>query len=145
MPLEESPSLNNYKQGLPIEKHRPRNQRKIAWTFIVFLSIITLSLALVLHLKNQPVEIFIGSGTITGEVVGERNQPVEAKIVILGTEIEGESNLEGYFEIQNVPAGNQSVVILYQGSGWEYLTTITPGQVTNIGKIKVIPTSEPNN
>jgi hypothetical protein len=145
MPLEESPSLNKYKQGLPLEISKPKNRRVVTWIIIAVLFFITIALALFLYFKNHTIVNYTGDGIVTGQVVGERNQPIEAQILILGTDIEGVSDIDGYFEISEVPVGDHSIVILYQGSGWEYPTTISTGQVTNIGKIKIVPTSEPIN
>ena len=144
MPLEESPSLDQYKQGFQLDNRKPQNTRRVAWIIIAILSFISISLATFIFINNQSFEKYAGTGTVTGLVVGERNQPIEAKVLILGTEIEGESDIEGFFEINEVPTGEQSVVVLYQGIGWENSITIISGQVTNIGRIKVIPTSEPN-
>ena len=51
--------------------------------------------------------------------------------------------VDGNFKILGVPCGNRSVAILHHNSGWEYPITVNPGQVTHIGEIKFIPTTEP--
>ena len=145
MGFQDSPSLGDYSNGLPSELPDPSRKQKGAWGIIAFLSIIVLVLLGITFLRSGVAAVVAGTGTITGKVLGEQNQPIEAEIIVLGTEIEGMANPEGYFEISGIPAGHRSVAVVYEDSGWEFPTKVNPGQVTHMGELRFTVTAEPGN
>jgi hypothetical protein len=145
MGFEDSPSISEYAHGLSANLSDPNRNKRRAWIVIAILSFIVLFLSVIAFLQSNSFAISGGTGTLTGRVISERNQPIEAEIIILGTEIKETTNKDGNFIILGVPSGNRSVAILYRESGWEYPITIYPGQVMDMGEIKFIPTTEPVN
>jgi hypothetical protein len=145
MGFQESPSLEDFSNGLHSELPDPSKKRKGIWSIIAVLSLIVIVLLVITFFRSGGAAVVAGTGTITGIVLGEQNQPVEAEIIVLGTEIEGMANSEGYFEISNIPAGHRSVAVIYEASGWDFPTKVNPGQVTHMGELRFTVTAEPDN
>ncbi len=142
MPLDQSPSLNDYKNGIPPK--RPSNQRKkLVWRLIGALMVIVLVLGGINIIQDGGTNPFASTGAIRGIAVNENGVPVEAKIFILGTDIQGQADQEGYFHIDGIPTGQQSVVVAQHGSGREYPATIQEGYTTDLGELRFVSTLEP--
>jgi hypothetical protein len=60
-----------------------------------------------------------------------------AEIIVFDTDITGQADEKGFFEIRNVPAGEQSVIIGYNQRGVELIAYINPGKRTHLGTIVV--------
>ena len=82
-------------------------------------------------------------GTLTGKVIdGVYNESlIGATIVLNGTTTGTVTDVDGTFELA-LPAGEQTVKVSYVGySDKEVSITITDGQITNLGRVKLEPTS----
>ncbi|RME07736.1 MAG: carboxypeptidase regulatory-like domain-containing protein [Anaerolineae bacterium] len=145
MPLVESPSLEDYAEGIPEgQPSSPKKRRKIVWGAIIILLALTFVLASIAFLQSESGALLTGRGTITGTVVDENGQPVAAEIYVLGTAIRGQADASGRFTIENVPAGTHALAVAYKGSGFEYPVTVNTGQVTELGELKFTSTLEPH-
>ncbi|MEA3351135.1 MAG: carboxypeptidase-like regulatory domain-containing protein [Chloroflexota bacterium] len=144
MPLDSSPSINEYKDGIPPKYSSSSRRKKRLWIFIGCLAALVLVLGTVNFLQSDVGAIVVNTGTVAGTVVDENGKPVEAQIYILSTSVKGIANSEGYFQIDSVPAGNQAVVVAYRGSGFEYPANIRAGEITDLGEVRFVSTLEPH-
>jgi|SRR6476661_559597 len=91
-----------------------------------------------------PSGAFAQTGSVSGRVTDDKNEGVPgATVLIEGTTIGGSSNVDGTYSIQNVPAGNQTLVISYVG----YTTvrrpvTVVAGQNTEVSASLVENTTQ---
>ena len=138
MTLEDSPSLNEFKNGLPDELPKSRGPRKLTRSIIAILGIITLILATANFVRSGTVlAMFKGKGTVTGYVIDETYQPLLVEVYVLGTEIEARSDASGYFEIQGVPAGLQSIAIVTEDTGEEFQVEVFSNSIAGMGEIQL--------
>lgn len=145
MSTQESPSLEDFENGLPnnLPKDRLSKQKIIVRSIIGILLVVLIVLTVVNLGKNDSVTNLLGKGTVVGQVIDNKNQPIVADIVFIGLEIKGKTNNEGYFEINNIPSGEQSVAILVESGGVEYPVLIEAGKTFDIGQVKIIATPGP--
>lgn len=144
MAYERSPSLKTYGEGLPSSPPPDTSaQRKWFWVVITVLAVTTVALAVITFARSTTAAILVGTGTVTGKVVDESNQPIVAEVFVLHTNIEAKSNADGIFEIHGVPAGPQSVVVAYQGAGREIMVDVVAGAQVNIGTVQLTATAIP--
>ena len=144
MGTENSPSLDEFAQGMPLELPDPSKKRKRLWTIIGILSAIALMLAGNMFVISDTAAILAGTGTVTGVVVDENNQPMPgAEIYVLGSRVKGESDAYGFFEVQDVPAGSRSIVVACGGTGYEYPILVIAGESVDLGEVRFISTLEP--
>ncbi|PWH14900.1 MAG: hypothetical protein DDG58_12220 [Ardenticatenia bacterium] len=144
MAYEQSPSLKTYEQGLPSAPPPDTSaRRKWLWIIITLLAVATVALAVVTFARSTAAAILVGTGTVTGKVVDESNRPIVAQIFVLHTNIEATSNPDGTFEIHGVPAGQQAVVVAYQGAGREILVDVVAGARVHMGTVQLTATAIP--
>ncbi len=144
MAYEQSPSLKTYKEGLPSSPPPDRStRRKWPWVVITVLAVATVALAVITFARSTTAAILVGTGTITGKVVDETNRPIVAEIFVLHTNIEAKSNADGTFEIHGVPAGQQPIVVAYQGAGREFTVDVVAGAQVNMGTVQLTATAIP--
>ncbi|GAB3824215.1 SusC/RagA family TonB-linked outer membrane protein [Hymenobacter jeollabukensis] len=76
-------------------------------------------------------------GTVGGRVLDEKAQPLPGVTVIIeGTQLGSSTNAEGQFLIQNVPAGQQTVLTSFVGYSTQRLpVNVANGQTTNVKDI----------
>ncbi len=142
--LEDSPSLGDYNEGLPPTQQDAPHSRKAVRLLLLVLVLVVLGLSLVRFLQSEAPAKIAGTGQVTGIVISEAASPLPAEIIVLGTDIVGQADSQGQFLIRNIPAGQQSIAILHLDSGVEYPAFVNPGQTTDLGKIKLIATTEPS-
>lgn len=144
MSLENSPALDEYKDGLPEKLPPSRGPRKTARSIIAILVILTLVLAAANFVQSSSdLAVFIRKGTITGYVVDEATQPLIVDVYVLGTDIETRTDASGYFEIQGVPVGKQSIAVATDVTGDEFEVEVVAGSIVGMGEIQLI-TSDPD-
>lgn len=143
MSLDSSPSLDEFKDGMPSKLPDQKKRRRNTWIFILVLFIAALALGLVNFLQSDTAALMSGTGSISGIVIDENGAPVAAQGYILGTIVRGAANESGQFNLNGVPSGEQSIAVAYQGSGFEVPAFIQAGQNTNLGELKYTSTLEP--
>jgi hypothetical protein len=84
-----------------------------------------------------------GTMLVTGSVVNERNEPVQADVIIVGTRIKAKGDADGRFILRSVPEGRFDLIVSYQGSGREFLVDVVKGQPVDLGLIELVSTVEP--
>ena len=139
MPLEDSPVLEEYKNGLPEKLHDSQGPRKVTRSIIAILGLITFILAAANFVKSgAAVTMFRGKGTVSGYVVDENHIPIVVEIYVLGTDIEARADQSGYFEIQGVPAGSQSIAVVTEEAGDEFPIEVVAGSIVGMGELQLI-------
>ncbi|WP_254846655.1 SusC/RagA family TonB-linked outer membrane protein [Hymenobacter sp. CRA2] len=76
-------------------------------------------------------------GTVSGRVLDEKQQALPGVTVMIeGTQLGSSTNAEGQFLIQNVPAGQQTVLTSFVGYSTQRIpVNVTNGQTTNVKDI----------
>jgi len=143
MPFENSPSLDAYKNGMPERPRRSSTEHRRVWLVIAVLSVVVV-LLLGVNLWDAPAVTHLrGTGTVTGQVVNERGDPIQAEIFVLKTALDAQTDDQGYFTLKQVPAGEQILVIAYLGVGREVRTVVASDTVTDLGRIQFASTRVP--
>ena len=84
-----------------------------------------------------------GMGTVRGVAIDVNGQPFAGQIFVEGTNLIGHTNVDGSFELKNVPAGQRLIVVSDSLSGREFPALVTAGQVTDLGKVVFKSTATP--
>jgi hypothetical protein len=147
MPLEKSPDLNDLDFTPEATQEAPSetNSRKKGFRYLLAgLSVMVLLMALANFGQdglNNPQQ---GSGTIRGVVLDERGQPLQnAYVKIMGGDLSAPITTDGSFELQRVPAGTQSLVVLDRYTGQEIPFMLANGEILDFGTIQFKVTTEP--
>jgi hypothetical protein len=141
MAYEESPQLDDFKNGIPNTlpdhvKNQRRNRRTIG--ILIFIFVI---LSVINSRQFRVLSVLIsGTGSVTGTVVNEFGQPILAEIFVIGTDIEDRTGLEGNFIVDGIPSGKQSIVLAVQEGGVEYKVDVIAGSIVNLGRIQLVST-----
>jgi hypothetical protein len=144
MPLEDSPSLNQYKNGIPDNLPSSSDQKKTVNFIIYALVGLIIILGSLSFLKTNNKLQLAGSGVISGYTVDEYDQPVSAEVFISGADEYVIAGVDGYFQIEGVPAGDYSIIVGYNYVGSEYPVEVNAGGNTDMGYLKVPPAHKPS-
>lgn len=143
MALENSPSLDEFEDGIPKKLSDPSARRKririLAWLLLALL----LVFFGVSFLNSNAASFLAGKGNITGQALDDIGNPFQGYIFILGTELETSTQPDGTFLIENVPAGSRVVVLANEYAGYEFPVQVVAGETIAIGQIKFISTATP--
>ncbi len=139
--MERSPSLEEYKDGMPEKLPDSSGRRKRAWIAIAVLAALALVFGVINLVRSDSLARLAGVGGVKGMVVDEKGQPLPAEIFVLKTGLSAETDASGYFEIQGVPAGHQTLVVGYLAQGIEMPVRIAGGETRDLGQIRM-PTAE---
>ena len=143
MPLEDSPSLENYKEGMPANLPNPeQRRRRLLWIIGLLLAVILVVQAI--NFLRSPLGVVLrGQATIRGQVVNQLGQPIPAEVIVMENRLAVIAGSDGRFVIPNAPAGQISIVADYQGVGVEVPVNLKPGDDLDIGSIRVAATALP--
>lgn len=143
MAFDSSPSLDEFKDGMPSNLPDQKKRRRNTWLIILILFITVIALGVINFLQSDTAALMSGSGSISGVVIDENGSPVAAQIYVMGTHIRGAADESGTFSLDGIPAGERSIAIAYEGFGFEVPTFIQAGQNTDLGQVKYTSTLEP--
>lgn len=143
MSLQDSPSLNDFQNGLDPEKQVAGDEKKSLTWIILALVVVAAILGVVNLAQSGVADQLRGTCTIRGQVVDEQNNPLQAEIIIMGTKVQTETDTEGNFTLSSVPVNAQSLVIGYQGAGYEYPLSLSAGENIDLGQLKFVSTLVP--
>jgi len=144
MPLEQSPSLNDF--DLTPEPTPPpaRNGQKVFRYLTAGLAALVLMLVLGNLGTGGLTGVLSGTGTIRGLVLDENGLPPSSGYVkVLGTDLTAPLAPDGTFEIKNVPTGQRSLVVLDQYTGVEIPCLVIRGDFLDLGMIRFRTTTVP--
>jgi hypothetical protein len=143
MSFEESPSLDDYKKGLP-EKlpELPNNKRRIRLALVIFFGVVLL-LLVANFLQSGKVNLLMGTGSIRGRAVDGNGSPFVGDVFIVGIDQIIRTSTDGSFLLESIPAGDQSLVVANATSGQEYPVRIVAGQTVDVGQVQFLVTATP--
>ncbi len=143
MNLEESPSLETYKDGLPEPPPDPSLRRKRFRIIVLLVLLTVLFLGTANFLQSQTAGLLLETGSVTGMIIDENGQPFQGEVFILGTELAVVIDANGYFVMDSVPAGQQSLIVADEEYGNEFLINIIAGEAIDVGQIQFVSTATP--
>lgn len=135
--MERSPSLEEYKDGMPEQLPDSSRRRRRVWGAIVALAVLALVFGVVNLVRSDSFARLAGVGGVKGTVVDEKGQPLAAEVFVLKTGLAAETDAAGYFEIQGVPAGRQTLVVGYMARGIEVPVQIAGGETRDLGRVQL--------
>lgn len=139
MSLEESPSLDVYKDGIPAKLPDPYRKQKILRLVLVGLVILSLVLVVIKLNREGYVALLSGRGSVTGVVYDDQGTPIPAEVFVFGTNIAGRADINGRFVLDGVPSGDRIIVVAYRNVGREFAVAVKPGQSSTIGQVHFQP------
>ncbi len=143
MNLEESPSLETYKDGLPEPPPDPSLRRKRFLIIVLLVLLTVLFLGTANFLQSQTAGLLLETGSVTGMIIDENGQPFQGEVFLLGTELAVVIDANGYFVMDSVPAGQQSLIVADEEYGNEFLINIIAGEAIDVGQIQFVSTATP--
>ncbi len=144
MSFENSPSLEEFEEGIPHKLSNPSAKKKRLHTIIFGLLGVVILFAGVSFAQSNAANILVGKGAISGIALNDKKQPFNGYVFIVGTDLETTTNEDGSFLIESVPAGTRSLVIANETAGYEFAVDVIAGENTNIGEIKFTATATPD-
>jgi hypothetical protein len=139
MKLESSPSIEQFADGMPEPPPDHTGRKKIVRIMLAILGIIIIGLLVKTVIQSDAVQQYSRKGSISGYATDENGNPIQVELFVFGTDIEQLSDENGFFQIDDVPAGDQSIIIAYGLIAVEEKLTVTSGTDSFLGTI-IIPT-----
>jgi len=124
-------------------QQKPRKNRKTVVSIILILGVIAASLVLFDLISSQKANNVHALGSINGTVVNKQHTPVAADVFILKAENSTVADQNGQFMLKEVPAGDQKIIVAWQGMGKEIPVTINSNETLDIGTVEVEETQLP--
>jgi len=144
MSFENSPNLNNFKEGLPEKLSDPAPGKKRIRITLVILFFAAVLLSVANFMQSQSATLLLGNGAVQGIAVNETGQPFAGgEVFIVGVEKIVQTSADGSFLLKNIPAGNRELVVADANTGRVYPIQVIAGQTINIGQVQFIPTAMP--
>ena len=143
MPLEQSPDLEEFANGMPEELSDPSVRQKRIRKLVGLLIGLLLLLFAAIFAQSDASALLAGKGSISGVAVDDQGNPFQGSVYILGTDLEAQTNPDGTFLIDNVPAGTRSLVLANEHAGYEFPVAVIAGETAVIGQIQFISTATP--
>ena len=136
MHLEDSPTLDLYKDGLPDHLPDPSRKKKIIRIVIIGMMVLSLVLAFFNMAQNGTLATLAGTGNAMGMVYDDQGHAIAANVFVFGADVSAQSDQTGRFELKGIPSGQQVVIVSYRNVGREYTVNITAGQTVNMGEVR---------
>ena len=143
MSFENSPSLKEFEQGIPTKLKDPSARKKKFRIALYLLLGITALLFTYSFFSTEAAALLAGKGNVSGIVLDENTHPYQGYIFILGTDLETSTDTQGYFLLENVPAGARILIVANETMGREYPINIIAGKTIDIGQIQFQETAIP--
>ncbi len=137
MALQDAPSLEEFKDGYK-KLPDPGKGKQRARVLIGIIAVLILILAGVRFMQTLQST---RTGTITGNAVDEAGDPIQVEVLVFDTNIHTVSDENGYFIVENIPAGEQAVIIAYDVIATEVVVEVSPSIENMLGMVTV-PTEE---
>jgi len=144
MSLQNSPGFDQVKLEDDSGSSDPRKRRRGVWGIIIVLFLILIGLVFVNYFGKAEINTLRGKGAVSGFVVDEKGNGVQAEIIVAGTDLQTMTDETGRFLLGDIPEGQRVLVVGYDLTGWEYPVTVISGQTMEIGQISVVTTQTPD-
>ncbi|KPL74121.1 hypothetical protein ADN00_14050 [Ornatilinea apprima] len=136
MSLDNSPKLDQFKNGLPTQLPDVTARRRRQRLALTGLVVCLLALAGFQFLRSDPASHLAGVGKITGSLVDEQSGlPVTGEVFISGSDQIIQTDASGRFELFGVPSGPQSLVVVYRNTGRAYPIEVPRGSTLDVGSL----------
>lgn len=143
MGFENSPKIDEFSGGIPPKLIDQKSRRRWFWLLFSILSLLLIALLTVRLIQSGGVDLLKSTGSISGMIVDEGGEPVQAEIIVFNTDRYAVTESDGKFILDDVPTGNQVVVVGYQGAGFEFPVQVNAGVSTSMGQIQILTTAVP--
>jgi hypothetical protein len=144
MQFDESPNLDQFKDGMPETMPDPatgrRNFRIVL--LIMFIVVTLIGFSLVLK-ENNTLATLTSTAIVRGRVVDENGLPFNGEIFILGTELKTQTDQNGNFELSRVPSGKQVLIVADELIGRDFSIQVTTATMLEMGEIRFETTAMP--
>lgn len=142
MSFDNSPSLDQFKDGMPEKLPDPSGRAK---KFRILLLVITLIVVLigfsVVIKDTHTLENLTATGVVRGRVLDENRQPFHGRVFILGTQLMVKTDVNGNFELSRVPAGERILIVADELIGRDFTIQVTAASELQMGEIRFVPTA----
>ena len=146
MKLDDSPSLNQFQNGMPEKAPDPNAPLKKFRILLLVLTFVVVLTGFSVVLKDTRIlENITATGLVRGRVIDENGQPFHGSIFILGTDLETQTDINGNFELSGVPAGEQILIVADDLIGRDFTIQITTAVELQMGQIRFETTAMPPN
>jgi hypothetical protein len=147
--IEGLPNIEEIKGEIAVEeeqierKERSLKKKKTVRWVLLSLFLVAVILTGINFLANYEAPIQSGTGGVSGQVVNISLTPVPAEVFIVGSNLSAQADDQGQFSMINIPAGEITVIVAYQGQGVEIPVVVTSNETSKLGQIKVESTQIP--
>ena len=143
MSFENSPSLDEFKDGIPEKLSDPSARKKRIRTLVVILLVFLLILFASVFAKSDAAAVLSGQGSVSGQAIDSKGNPFDGYLFVLGTDIEAQTQSDGTFLVEDVPAGARVLVLANEYAGYEFPIQVIAGETVSVGQIQFLPTATP--
>jgi hypothetical protein len=134
MALSNSPSLDQYKKGAP-QAPKENTRKKYLLRALITLLLLVLVVDAIIVMNSRDVALLTGRGDVKGQVVDGKGNGLQVTVFVFGVDKPVETDAEGNFIYENVPAGARLLIVTHNGYAAEYPIQVAAGQMTDIGQI----------
>jgi hypothetical protein len=143
MSFENSPSLNDFKEGLPENLPDSARGKRRMRVILGVLCSVALFLGIANFMQSKTANLLMGMGAIQGVVVDAQGAPIIGDVFIIGVDQIVRTASDGSFFLERIPSDDQSLVVADKTTGREVRVKIVAGQTLNIGQVQFISTAIP--
>jgi hypothetical protein len=143
MSFEESPSLDEYKAGLPENLPDPSIKKRRVRLLLGILFGISLFLGIANFLQSKTASLLLGTGSVQGTVVDAQGSPFLGDVFVIGVDQIVSTSPDGSFLLERIPSGDQSLVVANATTGQEHPVRVVAGQTLNVGQLQFLVTATP--
>jgi hypothetical protein len=145
MSFDESPSLDQFQNGMPENLPNPNERAKKFRILLLVTALIVALIGFSVVLKDtHALENLTATGVVRGRVVDENGQPFHGRIFILGTQLISKTDANGNFELSRVPAGERTLIVADDLIGRDFPIQVTAASELQMGEIRFEPTAMPS-
>lgn len=137
MTLQDSPSLEDYSDGIPSQPKDPSAGKRRTRILLIIIFVLIIILLGFNFMQSDTAARLVRRGSISGNAINANDQPITVEVIVFGTEITKLSDENGYFQVDDIPAGENSIIIAYGDIATEVIATVNPAENTSIGTVKV--------
>lgn len=144
MQFDESPDLDQFKDGMPEKMPNPEaNRRRFRIVLLITFIVVTLiGLALVLK-ETRTLATLTSTAIVRGRVLDTGGLPFKGEIFILGTDIKTQTDANGNFELSRVPSGEQVLIVADELIGRDFSIQVVTATTLEMGEIRFETTAMP--
>ncbi len=146
MGLSNSPSLKDYRNGMPDQPHKPAVRQRIIRITLAVLTVIVAALGVINFMGTDSANLLIGNGNVTGHVVDAKGAPFPGTVYVMGVDRPVLLDAQGGFTYQGVPAGRRNLIVALNGTAQEYPVQVQAGANVDVGQLiftVVTPIAQP--